>query len=510
MKRNFILCFLVIATFNLLKAQNDIAFGNDIVKEDFEKEIQFLCDSSLSGRKIASTGEKTVADFIRKHFVKCGLNGVGGGNFNFYQDFTLTYDSLISFNIYNDKNNLDYISDFFTFEFSFLQDTTDLQLVYGGFGLDREDYSDYRNLDVKNKWVVVEMNSPLDSAGNLLGNFDFDDHVNLYNMTEKKLIAQKHGARGIIFKIPSHKYISDALSHVAGNPHIYGTKDNVALNLEIGTFPKILAKKEQIDLLMGLNTQELDTLICYKLRNKQSPAGNISARIAFEMKKKYIKFNSQNIIGIIPGRDKKVGIILSAHYDAVKGEDSLFFPGANDNAAGTATVLELAKGFSEISKAGYIPEKSIAFVLFSGEEEGIVGSTYFVNHIPFEVDSATLDINMDCVGILDSRFNKGGFSISAPETILDQYSNVFNQINSRGKEPLNIEFNTFYQYSDNASFTYNGLKAMNISTGGGEVIHSPRDRPELLDLDNLVHVTRLLFDFVLSEMNFAKEEVVHN
>jgi len=504
MKKNIVLFFIIIATCNLLKAQNFSTFRDSIVKENLEKDIMFLCDSSLSGRKIASTGEKKVANYIREQYVKSGLTGKIGENLNYYQDFTLTYDSLLSFNIYNDNTSLDYISDFFTCEFCFLDDTSDVQLVYGGFGLERDDYSDYKNMDVKNKWVVVESNSPIDSTGKLLSNFDFNEPVN-YEMYDKKQIAQKYGARGIIFKIPSQRYIPEVLSRIAGNPYIYGTKENAALNLEIGTFPKIIAKKEQIDLLMGVNTRNLDTLINSKLRNKQSPAGVISTKVSFTIKKKDIKFNSQNVIGIIKGKDEKVGIIISAHYDAVKGNDTLFYPGANDNASGTAAVLQLSNVFSKIVKAGYTPEKSIAFVLFSGEEEGIVGSTYFLNHIPFEIDSTTLDINMDCVGILDSKFKNGGVFIHAPEDIINQYRNTFCVINSREKEPLDIDFNQYYQYSDNLAFTNKGYQAMFISTGGGEVMHSPKDRPELFNYDNFVNVTRLIFDFVISRMNFIKE-----
>ncbi len=168
-------------------------------------------------------------------------------------------------------------------------------------------------------------------------------------------------------------------------------------------------------------------------------------------------------------------------------------------------MLQLSNVFSKIVNAGYTSEKSIAFVLFSGEEEGIVGSTYFLNHIPFEIDSTTLDINMDCVGISDSKFKNGGVFIHAPEDIINQYRNTFCEINSREKEPLDIDFNQYYQYSDNLAFTNKGYQAMFISTGGGEVSHSPKDKPELLNYDNFVNVTRLIFDFVISRMNFIKE-----
>src|SRR5512139_848666 len=90
MKRNIVLFFIIIATCNLLKAQNFSTFRDSIVKENLEKDIMFLCDSSLSGRKIASTGEKKVANYIREQYVKSGLTGKIGENLNYYQDFTLT------------------------------------------------------------------------------------------------------------------------------------------------------------------------------------------------------------------------------------------------------------------------------------------------------------------------------------------------------------------------------------------------------------------------------------
>jgi Zn-dependent M28 family amino/carboxypeptidase len=156
-------------------------------------------------------------------------------------------------------------------------------------------------------------------------------------------------------------------------------------------------------------------------------------------------------------------------------------------------------------KAGYIPEKSIAFVLFSGEEEGIVGSTYFLNHTPHEIDSATLDINLDCIGIPDSTYKNGRVCIAAPEDVINRYKDTFTVINSKEKEPLYLDFNQYYQYSDNLAFTNKGYQAMFISTGHGEEIHSPLDKPELFNYDNFVNVTRLVFDFVISKMNFIKE-----
>jgi hypothetical protein len=495
MKR-MILFFIFVKLCDLIVAQSISSFRDNISKENLEKHVNFLCDPGLSGRKFSTAGERKVAGYLQEQFARSGLAGNFGNCANYCQDFALNYDSLLSFNIYNDRARMEYLSDFFSFEFCFLTDVSAVELVYAGFGLDREDYSDYKDLNVKNKWVAVEINSPVDSSGKLTDQFDFNSPVKLSEMDEKKQTAQKHGASGIIFKVNSRKYLPEVLSHVIPGRSTYGTKESVAFNLAYGTFPGIIAKSGKIDSLMGVNTTDFNARVNSMLRNKQSPAGIAGADVTFNLKTKKIKFSSQNVIGVIKGKNEKAGIIISAHYDAVKDNDSLFYPGANDNAAGTAAVLQLSEVFSKISEAGYVPERSIAFVLFSGEEEGIVGSTSFVKNIPFETDSSTVNINLDCVGILDTVNNKNGrASISAPENIINRYKEIFKDLNAKEVQPLELNFDNFYQYSDNASFSYEGYQAMHISTGGGEYIHSPQDRAELINYWNLVNVTRLIFDF---------------
>ena len=83
MKKNFVLFFIIIATCNILKAQNFSTYRDSIVKENLEKDITFLCDPILAGRKIASTGEKKAANYIREQYKKSELTGDIGENTNY-------------------------------------------------------------------------------------------------------------------------------------------------------------------------------------------------------------------------------------------------------------------------------------------------------------------------------------------------------------------------------------------------------------------------------------------
>jgi hypothetical protein len=106
------------------------------------------------------------------------------------------------------------------------------------------------------------------------------------------------------------------------------------------------------------------------------------------------KYPTRNVIGFLPGKSEKV-IVFTAHYDALGSfGDGNYFPGASDNASGTAMVLDLARQLS----SGKKPYYSYAFMLFSGEEAGLMGSTWYANHPLFPLEKIKLVINLDMVG----------------------------------------------------------------------------------------------------------------
>jgi hypothetical protein len=489
---------------NLSKAQDFLKFKNSITENSLKKHVEILCNKDIGGRKFATQGERNAANYIRKQFINSGLTGSAEGLDNYFQNYSLIYDTLISFNIENQNKRLSNLTDFFTMEFCFLKDTLNMDVIYAGFGLDREDYSDYKNIDVKNKWVVVELNSPIDSTGKLIDFFDFNKSGDPREINHKKEIALKKGALGVIFKINTQKY-PEFLSHCVSDWIKYRSKDIALLNRLYSTYPGILAKQSAIDSLMGVNTEEFNERINFQLKKHISTAGEKQTKISFKINKQQRCFKSQNVIGILKGKKEIVGAIISAHYDAVKDNDTLFYPGANDNASGTSAVIQLSNVFSKIVKSGYVPEKTLVFVAFSGEEEGLVGSEYFVNHNSFLIDSNSLDINLDCIGILESDNQyKDNFSyIYVPEREISSIKNIYNKLVSNQKQPFNIVFDPNFVCSDNASFVFEGIHAINLLTGWGGM-HTTHDIPEALNYNNMESVTRFAYDIIQTKVQFSK------
>lgn len=114
-----------------------------------------------------------------------------------------------------------------------------------------------------------------------------------------------------------------------------------------------------------------------------------------------------NVGGVLIGTDRKQEVVvISAHYDHLGREGRRIFHGADDNASGTATVLSVAAVFDSLARQGIRPRRSVLFLLFSGEEKGLLGSTYFVDNSSIPLKQIVGVLNADMVGRVDDRHRK--------------------------------------------------------------------------------------------------------
>jgi Zn-dependent M28 family amino/carboxypeptidase len=130
---------------------------------------------------------------------------------------------------------------------------------------------------------------------------------------------------------------------------------------------------------------------------------NLLTKASIEVNAKYEKHaKTMNVVGLIEGGDPKLKddyLIIGAHLDHVGSQVGLLFPGANDNASGSAAVLEIAEAFM---KSNEKPKCSIIFVLFASEEQGLLGAKHFVKYWTRGYNKISAMLNLDCVGYGDS------------------------------------------------------------------------------------------------------------
>lgn len=231
--------------------------------------------------------------------------------------------------------------------------------------------------------------------------------------------------------------------------------------------------------------QQSYPVIKMKRESFDKSAKTISVDITAKLVK---KFKAKNVIGYVEGKNPDKYIVFSAHYDHLGhvGKD-VYIPGAQDNASGTATVLDLADYYSK-----HQPDCSIAFMLFFGEEAGLLGSSYYVENPLFPLDKIRMGINLDLTGTGDE-----GITIvnSADSTYSDVW-NVFNEINTENNY-FEIKKRGISANSDHHSFNRKGVKAVFIYTMGGHTYyHNVKDRFETLTFAGYESLFGLLTKFV--------------
>ncbi|MBL7113766.1 MAG: M28 family peptidase [Bacteroidales bacterium] len=202
--------------------------------------------------------------------------------------------------------------------------------------------------------------------------------------------------------------------------------------------------------------------------------------VEIDIKNKYYdSYPTQNVIGYIQGQSEKL-IVFTAHYDAMGsfGEGN-YFPGASDNASGTCMVLDLSRHYSSVEKPYY----SIAFMLFSGEEAGLMGSNFYTDHPLFPLEDIKLVINLDMVG----TGQDGVILFNGPQRPLE--AAIVQKINEQKGYMKNVEEKDGSANSDHWPFHVKDVPAIFFLTkgqsGGGHNIFDTDDKLPLYAYENL-------------------------
>jgi hypothetical protein len=210
--------------------------------------------------------------------------------------------------------------------------------------------------------------------------------------------------------------------------------------------------------------------------------------VDIHIKNKYLEgYMTQNVAGFIPGTACPDSfLVYTAHYDhlGMMGKGT-FFPGANDNASGTAMMLELARYFSR-----HPQRYSVVFIGFTGEEAGLLGSGFFADHPLVSLSNVKFLVNLDLVGT-----GIDGITVVNATEFPDQFK-MLSQINDTARYLVNIKKRGKACNSDHCPFYTKGVPGFFIYTLGGiAAYHNLDDRPETLPLTAYDGLVRLLIAF---------------
>jgi len=244
------------------------------------------------------------------------------------------------------------------------------ELVFAGYGLSAPElgYDDFAGLDVQGKFVLCFSGSP-------------DPENEKFSEAAKNSMktARQKGVLGFL-----------RISNPIGHPNSDNYVD--------GFIPAMISEKIADSILdeRGLTSAKLrDDLRLYK----RPLAFALSTKVRYRVESRHFdKATAFNIVGYLEGADPKLKdevVLYGAHVDHVGRPMGVLFPGANDNASGSAVVMQIAEAFA---KMGRRPKRTVAFGLFSGEEYGILGSQHFAKNLPPQFKKIDVMINFDMVG----------------------------------------------------------------------------------------------------------------
>ena len=334
-------------------------------------------------------------------------------------------------------------------------------VAFCGYGISRPDigYDDYEKIDVKDKIVMVFKQNPTWKIKDSTWGKEYP--------REKSRVAYNHGAKGILFvSRPNDEKPQPLIGSV-----MHGEGE------QIDSFPQLHISLEAANdflSLINMSINECQT----KIDEKKSPQSFYTRRWAeIIVNAQYEKSaKTMNVVGKIEGTDPKLKeeyLIIGAHLDHVGSQAGLLFPGANDNASGSAGVFELAEAFQ---KSELKPRRSILFVLFASEEQGLFGSKHFVENLKIDTNKIVAMLNLDCIGYGDSI--QVGNGKSSPE--------LWNLARKIDKENLNLVVEDTWSGggADATPFHEKGIPCLYfVSKYSYDHLHLPTDTPETLNPD---------------------------
>ncbi len=488
MKRICLLYVLIFISILGFSQKSKISAG------DLHEYVQFLASDSLKGRKPGTAEINVAATYIRDHFKAAGLTLMGENGFQWFEivtDVKLTEKNALSFPGFDATIKKNFIP--LSFSGS---GTVSAQAVFAGYGfdlnLDSLKWSDYKGIDVKGKWVMVFRADPeLDNSDSKF--IPFSD------VRSKVFTAKDQGAAGMLLVTPKGQEKEDKLMPlVVENNEV--TAGIPILNITRELADKILKNS-------GYTVDSLEHIIVKAKAPKSFETGVIVNGTADVVQKRE---KTANVIAMIKGKDAVLSdeyLVVGGHYDHLgfggpgsgsrMPDTNAIHNGADDNASGTAMVMELAKRLSGEKKK---IKRSIIFVAFSSEEIGLIGSKFFVDHPPVELKKIKAMFNFDMVGRYDKE--KKSISLSGTGTSVEADS-ILKPLET--KLPFAVVHSPDgYGPSDHASFYSSNIPVFYFNTGVHMDYHTPFDDTEKLDFDAEKNIGIYAASIILTVDNLSK------
>ncbi len=482
-----------------LLAASAFADNNSADPKRYLEDVKRLSSPVMEGRGAGTKGIALAANMIEQRYQSLGLQPAGSKSY--FQPFTVITGAKLKegnrLEVMDGKSEqgLKLNQDFVPFSFSASAEVAG-SAVFAGYGVTAPEfgYDDYAHLDVKDKIVVLLRFEPASFAAKS-GNAGLTQHSQLIT---KAINARNHGAKAVILingKLGDGEEDELTKFGSVNGPENAGIVIVQSKNEAIETWFAAAGGKSLAEIQNQINTSAMPASFAFPEKLQISLGVNVEKTRA----------TVNNVLAYLPGKTDEY-IIIGAHYDHLGygNIDSLapsqigkIHPGADDNASGTAGVMELARLLAP--QKGKL-QRGILFADFAGEELGLLGSAEWVKEPTLPLDKAVAMINMDMIGrIKDEKVFIGGTGTGTTfKDLLDL---------EKAKFPFHMEYSASgYAASDHTSFVGKKIPVLFFFSGLHSDYHKPSDTWDKIDAPDAAKLLDFIDD-VAVKIDSANERV---
>ncbi|MBU2973321.1 M28 family peptidase [Zobellia sp. B3R18] len=463
-------------------------FAETITESELKEHLYTYASDEFEGRETGKPGQKKAVEYLKAQYEKLGIPAAKKDG-DYFQNVPLEVSKLPEGTLSVDGKTYPLGENFLTF--SKAQGTFD-NIIYVGYGIEEGSYSDYKNIDVKGKVVLVKSGEPIAANGNyvLSGTSEKSIWSNMSESLGKRLeLATSKGAKGILYY--------DETNFTRFKSRFEWMKRNDSGRME-------LAKDDTDGFFNFLINGKLAKAIFSNIQSDNKPQ-KITKKLVVDVKSENNGIKSENVVAVIKGSEKPDEyVVLSSHLDHIgvspEGEIN---NGADDDGSGTVALLEIAQAFKKAVDAGQGPKRSIVFLHVTGEEKGLLGSQYYADIDPiFPLENTVANLNIDMIGRIDPKRTgeRNYIYLIGSDKLSTELHELSEEVNSKY---TNIELdytyndendpNRFYYRSDHYNFAKNNIPIIFYFNGTHDDYHRPGDTPDKINYDLLENRTRLVF-----------------
>lgn len=501
-----------------------------ITVADLKSDLYFLASDEMRGRNISSLFNQITSRYLSHRFESMGLRPFSGESY--FQYFSLVQGKLSEPNRMEIQHSPSPLSTVTTLGEQFFPSTLSANgrvsapLVFVGYGITahEHDYDDYGDLETKGKIVVIidgepgEKNSPSPFNGSISS-----EHNRELN---KILNAQSHGAVAAIFvsdptRRPSRNFSRRMRS--VWPEHISRGRYNLKIWTNQIKIPVVHVSNQTAKTLLQGSSADLEQIkrrIDREAKPHSFPLPKVSTTLQTAITREETEV--RNVMAYLPGSDptlKNEVVIVSAHFDHVGSSNGDIFNGADDDGSGTVGLLEIAEAYALNPQK---PKRSLLFVGWNAEENGLLGSRYYVEHPIVSLARTVAVFQMDMIGRNEEIPDpKNPRFRGLPRQKAEQNTNSVNILGYSRSDDLRslvaqnnqyVGLDLHFRYdnnpsnllrrSDNWPFLVKGVPALFFHTGLHPDYHRPTDTAEKINYQKMEKIVRLVF---LSSWNASNE-----